>query len=35
MNPSILSIGNATKDIFLEIGDEKIHKDEQNLFHYD
>ena len=25
MNPSILSIGNATKDIFLEIGDEKIH----------
>lgn len=35
MNPSILSIGNATKDIFLEIGDDKIHKDEQNLFHYD
>lgn len=35
MNPSILSIGNATKDIFLEIGNEKVYKDEQNLFHYD
>ena len=35
MNPSILSIGNATKDIFLEINEDKIYKDEQNDFHYD
>lgn len=36
MNPSILSIGNATKDIFLEINEEeKVFRDERNLFHYD
>jgi hypothetical protein len=31
MNPSILSIGNATKDIFLEINEDKIYKDFLNI----
>ena len=35
MKPTILSIGNATKDSFLDIQDQKIYKDELNDFHYD
>lgn len=35
MKPSILSIGNATHDIYLEIGQQELYKDENNNFHYD
>ena len=35
MKPTILSIGNATKDNFLDIQNQKIYKDELNDFHYD
>ena len=35
MNPSILSIGNAAKDIFLDIDQQEIVKDDNNIFHYD
>ena len=36
MVPSILSIGNATNDSYLEINpDQKVFKDEENTFHYD
>lgn len=35
MNPSILSIGNAAKDIFLDINQQEIVKDDNNIFHYD
>ena len=35
MKPTILSIGNATKDNFLYIQNQKIYKDELNDFHYD
>ena len=35
MKPTILSIGNATKDNFLDIKNQKIYNDELNDFHYD
>ena len=35
MKPTILSIGNATKDNFLDIQNQKIYKDELNDFHND
>ena len=36
MLPSILSIGNATNDSYLEIDpDQKVFKDEENTFHFD
>ena len=35
MKPTILSIGNATKDNFLDIQNQKIYKDELNDFHYE
>ena len=35
MKPIILSIGNATRDIFLDIDNQKTYKDEINNFHYD
>ncbi len=35
MKPIILSIGNATRDIFLDIDNQKTYKDEIDNFHYD
>ncbi|MDO4902507.1 MAG: fructose-bisphosphate aldolase class I [bacterium] len=35
MEPTILSIGNATKDSFLDINQRQVYKDKQNVFHYD
>lgn len=35
MKPTILSIGNATQDNFLDIQDQEIYQDEHSNFHYD